>query len=66
MTAGSRSDPRILICGEDAIVVEFGDDIDPAINDRVYALAAAVENADNASVVELVPTYRSLLVQYDA
>ena len=66
MTTGSPSDPRILICGEDAIVVEFGDDIDPAINDRVYALAAAVENADNASVVELVPTYRSLLVQYDA
>ena len=66
MTIGAQPEPRILICGEDAIVVEFGDSIDPAINDRVYALAAAIEEAGNASVVELVPTYRSLLVQYDA
>ena len=65
MNTGTRPEPRILICGEDALVVEFGQDIDPAINDRVYALAKAIEAASNAAVMELVPTYRSLLVQYD-
>lgn len=65
MTTGAHQEPRILICGEDALVVEFGDAVDPAINDRVYALAESVEAAGHASVVELVPTYRSLLVQYD-
>ncbi len=65
MTADTHPEPRILICGEDALVVEFGHGIDPVTNDRVYALAAAVEAAGNKAVVELVPTYRSLLVQYD-
>ncbi|HCV28304.1 MAG TPA: 5-oxoprolinase subunit PxpB [Dehalococcoidia bacterium] len=65
MTTGAHQEPRILVCGEDALVVEFGDGIDPLTNDRVYALAAAVEAAVNASVTEMVPTYRSLLIQYD-
>lgn len=65
MTTGAHSEPRILVCGEDAIVVEFGGGIDPVINDRVYALADAINATGKDSVVELVPTYRSLLVQYD-
>jgi len=65
VTTGAHQQPRILICGEDALVVEFGDAIDPVINDRVYALAESIDTAGHASVVELVPTYRSLLVQYD-
>ncbi len=65
MTADTHPEPRILICGEDALVVEFGHGIDPVTNDRVYALAAAVQAAGNTSVIELVPTYRSLLVHYD-
>jgi inhibitor of KinA len=65
MTTGNQPAPRILTCGEDALVVEFGHAVDPAINDRVYALAEVVGSANNGSVIELVPTYRSLLVQYD-
>lgn len=65
MTGAAASEPRFLVCGEDAIVVEFGDRIDASLNDRVYALAAAIEAAALPAVLELVPTYRSLLVQYD-
>jgi inhibitor of KinA len=65
VTTGTHPEPRILICGEDALVVEFGNGIDPVTNDRVYELAAAVEAAGNTSVVELIPTYRSLLVHYN-
>ncbi len=60
-----ESFPRVVPAGDSAILVELGSTIDPIINDRVYALARAVEAADIEAVVELVPTYRSLLVSYD-
>lgn len=57
--------PSFLPCGDRALVVQFGDRIDADLNDRVIALAAALEAADIAGVVEAVPSYRSLLVSYD-
>ena len=57
--------PRILPVGDAAVLVEFGESIDPAINDRVYSFAESVTAADIEGIEELVPTYRSLLVQYD-
>jgi len=33
--------PRFLDAGEAALVVQFGDGVDPATNDRVLALDAA-------------------------
>lgn len=56
--------PRLLPCGDAALAVEFGEDIDPAVNARVLALDARVAQG-LAGVVETVPTYRSLLVHYD-
>ena len=40
--ASALSAPRFLDAGEAALVVEFGDIVDPAINDRVLAIDAAV------------------------
>jgi inhibitor of KinA len=57
--------PRIVPVGDSAILVEFGSGIDPEINSRVYSFADRVEAAANSAVVEMVPTYRSLLVQYN-
>lgn len=57
--------PRVLPCGDAAITVEFGDVIDEAINARVLALDAALDQAGIPGVLEQVPTYRSLLVHYD-
>lgn len=51
--------------GEDAFVVEFGDVIDPAIEAKVLALSQAFDAAAPAGLVEVVPTFRSLLVLYD-
>jgi KipI family sensor histidine kinase inhibitor len=56
---------RYLVAGDGAIVVEFGDGIDPAINRRVRELCLAVDRARPDGVRDLVPTYRSLLVAYD-
>ena len=57
--------PRVVPAGDSAILIELGSEIDPAVNDRVYALAQQIENSDLSGVTELIPTYRSLLVNYD-
>ena len=69
-------EPRFLLAGDAALVVEFGDEISPEINRRVHALAYALERnplpglghspvGANAPMGEAVPSYRSLLVHYD-
>ncbi|HEY0291632.1 MAG TPA: allophanate hydrolase subunit 1 [Hansschlegelia sp.] len=57
--------PRFLDAGEAALVVEFGDVVDPAISDRVLALDAALSAHPPDGLLELVPTYRSLMIHYD-
>ena len=57
--------PRIVPCGEAALVVEFGDTIDEAVNGKVLGLDRAIAQAKIKGVIEAVPTYRSLLVHYD-
>ena len=57
--------PRYLAAGESALVVEFGDTIDPKIHGRVLALDAAIGQANWEGVTETVPTYRSLMIYFD-
>ena len=57
--------PRILPSGDTALVVEFGRNIDPAINRQVLNLDRNVASEAIAGILETVPTYRSLLVHYD-
>lgn len=56
---------RIRPCGDAALTVEFGDTVDPDLNARVLGLDADVAAAKLAGVIETIPTYRSLFVQYD-
>jgi len=58
-------EPVFRDAGEAALVVEFGSTVDPAINDRVLALDAALQACAPAGLRECVPTYRSLMVHYD-
>jgi inhibitor of KinA len=60
-----RTSPRFLDAGEAALVVEFGSLVDPAINDRVLALDAALRDERPDGFCESVPTYRSLMIHYD-
>jgi len=57
--------PRFLPAGETALVVEFGQVIDPFIHDHVLALDAVLAADPPQGVIELVPTYRSLLIHFD-
>lgn len=60
-----RTYPRVLPAGDSCFLVEFGEAIDPAINDRVLACARAVEKRSIPGVIEVVPTYCSLAVYVD-
>ena len=64
--AALPSPPRMLPSGDSAITVEFSRDIDEAANARVLALDRALAREPVDGVTETVPTYRSLLVHYDA
>jgi inhibitor of KinA len=57
--------PRYLPAGDAALVVEFGDRIDEAINRRVHLLAHVLAQDPVPGLGEALPTYRSLLVHYD-
>jgi len=46
-------------------VVELGNEISPDVNRRIRDLVLAIERRRVAGVVDLVPTYRSLLVYCD-
>jgi len=56
---------RMLNCGEQALVVEFGSEIDPETNARVHHLARLLNEAIPQRILELVPTYRSLMIHFD-
>lgn len=56
---------RILAAGDRAVSVQFGDVIDPAVYARVNALNARLKQEKPAGLVETIPTFRSLMVQYD-
>jgi len=56
---------KFLHSADSAVIVEFGDRIDRAVSDQVLGLAARVRAADIVGVIEVVPTFRSLMVHYD-
>lgn len=56
---------RILLCGDTAVTVEFGDSIDRVVSEKVLHLDALTRAAKLSGVVETVPTFRSLTVHYD-
>lgn len=63
LRAGGADGIRCLPCGDRAVALELGNVIDRALNQRVLALARALAGAPG--IVEVVPTYRSLLVEFD-
>jgi inhibitor of KinA len=57
--------PRVTPVGECAILIEFGEQIDRDINDQVYALDAWLKKDPPDGILNQVPGYASLLVNYD-
>lgn len=57
--------PRLLDAGDGGLVVELGSAISEATNRQVIAVSDALARLALPGIVEIVPTYRSLLVLFD-
>lgn len=56
---------RIEHLGEDALLLRLGERIDPALNARVHALAAAIHARRPAWLLDIVPAHASLALFVD-
>lgn len=59
------TDPVIRSLGDRALLIEFGERIDPAVNAAALALAARIRAAAIPAIVDIVPAYASVAVHYD-
>lgn len=59
------SKSRRLFLSERGLVLEYGNRIDPVIFGRVLLMASVIRDRQVTGVLNVVPTYRSLLVEYD-
>jgi KipI family sensor histidine kinase inhibitor len=57
--------PHLRIAGDSAILIEWADEIDDAINERVHACAQFLRDCARPDIRDLIPAYASLLVCYD-
>ena len=56
---------RFRLSGDRALLVEFGDGIDPAVNDKVRTATAILKTKAPEGVEAVIPAYRSLSLLYD-
>jgi|AntDeeMinimDraft_5_1070356.scaffolds.fasta_scaffold01483_12 KipI family sensor histidine kinase inhibitor len=65
-STGKKSDfPNMVSAGADAVIVYLGEGISVAVNQRVLVAVKAVEEQLSDVVLDLVPSYNSLMVYYD-
>ena len=56
---------RIVTCGDACVSLQFAAGIDPVVNARCIALAAALEKFAVRGVRDVVPTYNAVTVHFD-
>jgi inhibitor of KinA len=57
--------PLLRLVGDRSVLVEYGDGISPEINHKVRVMALALDQEKPAGIIEIIPTYRSMLIIYD-
>jgi KipI family sensor histidine kinase inhibitor len=65
MPVGLFKKARFRTAGDRGLLVEYGDIIDPDVNNKVRSMAIVMEQNALEGVTEVIPTYRSLLIVYD-
>jgi KipI family sensor histidine kinase inhibitor len=56
---------KLHTAGENALILYLGDETSPAVSARVQAAAQAIKEALGQHLIDLVPSYASVLVIYD-
>ena len=56
---------RVLTAGDSSLLIEFGNEISPEINRRIAAVVELMREQHIEGVVDVIPAFCSLLVNYD-
>ena len=56
---------RLVPMGDQALIVEFGDRVDPALSAQIAALAQRLRDSRPIGVLDIVPAYATLALHYD-
>ncbi|MBR9867028.1 MAG: 5-oxoprolinase subunit PxpB [Oceanospirillales bacterium] len=56
---------RIEIAGENALIIYFGEKTDPRVSSQVQQAVTILETELSGKLIDMVPSYASLLVIYD-
>lgn len=56
---------KYLVAGDSALIVEFGQEINPRINGKVRAFVALLKEQYIEGVTDILPTFRSVMISYD-
>lgn len=56
---------KLLVAGERGLVIEFGEEISPKVNKFVHQLTRRLNDGAVKGILEVVPTYRSVMVYFD-
>lgn len=65
MANGLFETAHFRIAGDCGLLVEYGDGIDPVVNLKVRSMAVVIEKNMPDGLIEITPSYRSLLLVYD-
>lgn len=58
-------DIRILTAGDSSVLIEFGKEISPEINQKITATVQLIKDQQIEGVVDVIPAFCSLLINYD-
>ena len=56
---------KILTAGDSSLLIEFGDEISPKINQKIAATVKLMKEQHIEGVVDIIPAFCSLLINYD-
>ncbi len=65
MAKGLYPAPIFRIAGDRGLLMEFGNAVDPVINQRIRAMAVALDGKPVRGIVEVIPTYCAIILVYD-
>lgn len=57
--------PGIVPLGDSSALVQWGEEVELSLNQKVHALASLIQASPLIGIIETVPAYSSLLVHYD-
>lgn len=56
---------KFLKAGDSGIILEFGNEISPNINQKISKVMKFLDGLNNENFIDLVPTYRSIIINFN-